>query len=237
MTALEDLDRLLADPDRHAVLAREVAGSPSSVQRARRKRCADRTLQPISRGIYARSKSKLFDVVPEVLPRLGYTILPARKLTNVNFKHGAKAEFESPRSKLYGTRPVRVTPMPEPPSQRETVRHPWDLSAMRATLALVAPTQDTSLAAMIEEARGPNVTDGLRGLGDPAWSSNYADRAHRMGMQLIADGFFEYADPTWETLRRDVALAALAMDLVTGHDRPEVQGMAEGRWATTGPSA
>ncbi len=445
MTALEDLDRLLADPDRHAVLPREVAGSPSSVQRALRKRCADRTLQRIGRGIYARSKSKLFDVVPEVLPRLGYKILPARKLTNLNFKHGGsvwrvdrpcrrlivkhgvKAVFESPRGKLYRTRPVKVTPMQEPPSQRETelnfslfdrcqsyaraekdlivkkalrawesfdhpdatlaleggtclvvyhrlrnrfsddidirvvlkdelehgpperriaafrevskafathvhaalsflkptrkgrfrrrdgrfeshifdyqgrvshplvveglklellqrpnrlplhpvpglsgklhsvigpleiamgkwsavfsrlpgrariypdlVRHPWDLGAMRATLALVAPSQDTSLAAWIEEVRGPNVKDGLRGLGDPAWSDNYVDYAHRMGTQPIADGFFEYADPTWETLRREVALAALAMDLVPVHDRPEVQAMAEGRWETAGPSA
>lgn len=444
MTALEDLDRLLADPDRRAVLPREVEGSPSSVQRALRRRCADRTLQRIGRGIYARSRSKLFDIVPEVLPKLGYEILPTPRLTNLSFKHGGgvwrldrpcrrlivkhgvKAVFESPCGKLYRTRPVRMTPMHEPPSRRETelnfslfdrcqsyaraekdlivrkalrawesfshpdatlaleggtclvvyhrlvkrfsddidmrvilkdelehgpperriaafrevstefaahvhealpflkptrkgrfrrrdgrfashifdyhgrmpdpcvveglklelvqqpnrlplhpvpglsgklhsvispleialgkwsavttrlpgrariypdlVRHPWDLGAMRAALALGMPPRDTSRAAMLEEHSGPEVTVGLRGLGDPSWGDNYADYAQRMGMRPIADSFFQHADSAWETLRSEVALAALAMDLVPARDRPEVQGMAEGRWETPGPS-
>ena len=138
MTALEDLDRLLAEPDRHAVLPREVAGSPSAVHRALEKRCADRTLQRIGRGIYARSRSKLFDVVPEILPKLGYELLPAPELTNRNFKHGGsvwridrpcrrlivkhgvKAVFESPGGKLYRTRPARMTPTHEAPSREET---------------------------------------------------------------------------------------------------------------------
>ncbi len=138
MTALEDLDRLLADPNRHAVLPREVAGSPSAVQRALRKRCDDRTLQRVGTGIYARSASKLFDVVPEILPKLGYEILPVPQITNRNFKHGGsvwridrpcrrlivkhgvKAVFESPRGKFYKARLFKMTPMHEPPSRRET---------------------------------------------------------------------------------------------------------------------
>ena len=138
MTALQDLDRLLADPGRHAVLPREVAGSPSAVHRALKRRCEDRTLQRVGTGIYARSTSKLFDVVPEILPKLGYKITPPRQITNLNFKHGGsvwridrpfrrliikhgvKAVFKSPRGKLYSTRPFRMTPMQEPPSRRET---------------------------------------------------------------------------------------------------------------------
>jgi len=443
MTALEDLDRLLADPDRHAVLPREVAGSPSAVHRALRKRCADRTLQRIGRGIYARSRSKLFDIVPEILPKLGYEVLPPPKLTNQNFKHGGsvwrvdrpcrrlivkhgvKAVFESPDGKLYRARPAKMTPMHEPPSRQETelnfslfdrchsyaraekdlivkkalrawegfrhpdatlaleggtclavyhrllnrfsedidmrvvladqlehgpperrtvafrevsrafaehvhdalpflqqtrkgrfrlrdgryeshifdyegrsphsrvveglklelvqwpnrlalrpvpgltgrlvrvirpaeiamgkwnavsarlpgrariypdlVRHPWDLGAMSAILTETGAEPTAALSAMIEELRGPDVTIGLRGLGDPAWAENYADYAHRMGTRPVADGFFQYADPSWETLRREVALAALAMDLVPSNDRPEVQEMAEGRWVPRGP--
>ncbi len=138
MTALQDLDRLLADPGRHAVLPREVAGSPSAVHRALKRRCEDRTLQRVGTGIYARSTSKLFDVVPEILPKLGYKIAPPPQITNTNFKHGGavwridrpfrrliikhgvQAAFRSPGGKLYRARPERVTPLREPPSRRET---------------------------------------------------------------------------------------------------------------------
>ncbi len=137
MTALQDLDRLLANPRRHAVLPREVAGSPSAVHRALKRRCEDRTLQRVGTGIYARSTSRLFDVVPEILPKLGYKITPPRQITNTNFKHGGavwridrpfrrliikhgvKAVFRSPGGKLYRTRPDRMTPLHEPPSRRE----------------------------------------------------------------------------------------------------------------------
>ena len=138
MTALQDLDRLLADPRRHAVLPREVAGSPSAVHRALKRRCADRTLQRVGTGIYARSTSKLFAVVPEILPKLGYKVTPPPRITNLNFKHGGavwhidrpfrrliikhgvKAAFRAPGGKLYRARPRRVTPLHEPPSRRET---------------------------------------------------------------------------------------------------------------------
>ncbi len=138
MTALQDLDRLLADPGRHAVLPREVAGSPSAVHRALKRRCEDRTLQRVGTGIYARSTSKLFDVVPEILPKLGYKVTPPPRITNLNFKHGGavwridrpfrrliikhgvEAAFEAPSGELYSTRPVRMTALHEPPSRRET---------------------------------------------------------------------------------------------------------------------
>lgn len=141
MTALEELDRLLTETDRHAVLPREIPGPRQAVYRALRRRCDDRTLARIGRGIYARRRARLFNVVPEILPKLGYTILPRPKLTNYSFKssgavwridrpctrlivmHGVRAAFESPRGKLYRPRMPAVTPMSEPPSRSDVELH------------------------------------------------------------------------------------------------------------------
>ena len=116
----------------------------------------------------------------------------------------------------------------------DLVRHPWDLGTMSATLAEVSESPSAALVAMIQELRGAGVTEALRDLHDPAWGDNFADYAYRMGTRPIADGFFEYADPTWETLRSEVAQAASDMDLIPYHDRSEVQSMAEGRWNPRG---
>lgn len=141
MTALDHLDRLLAEPGRQAVLPRELPGSPSAAYRALRRRCDDGTLVRIGRGIYARRKARLFDVVPEVLPKLGYKILPRPETTNLNFKsggnvwridrpctrllvkHGVAAAFESPQGHLYEPRRPRVTPMHKLPSREEVELH------------------------------------------------------------------------------------------------------------------
>ncbi len=443
MTALQDLDRLLADPNRHAVLPREVAGSPSAVHRALRKRCDDRTLQRVGTGIYARSASKLFDVVPEILPKLGYEILPVPQITNRNFKHGGsvwridrpcrrlivkhgvKAVFESPRGKSYKARLFKMPPIHEPPSRREIevhfssydrchsyaraekdlivkkalrawqgfrhpdatlaldgatcltvycnlrnrfsedidmrviladelehgpadrriaafrevsgafaehvhktlpflkptrkgrfrrrdgryeshifdyegrmphkrvveglklelaqkpnrlplfhvralgggtvqvispmetsmgkwqavcerlpgrariypelIRHPWDLGSMSATLEMGASHPAPDLAKMIGERRGPAVSAALRELYDPAWQAAFDDYAHRMATRPISDFLYSYADPPWSTVRSNVALVALDMDLVPVRDRREVLEMVEGRWAPRQP--
>lgn len=141
MTALEHLDALLADPGRQAVLPRELRGSRSAAHRALRRRCDDGTLVRIGRGVYARRQARLFDVVPEVLPKLGFRILPRPAATNLNFKsggnvwrvdrpcrrllvkHGVAAAFESPSGKLYETGSIMPTPMHVPPSREETDRH------------------------------------------------------------------------------------------------------------------
>lgn len=141
MTALEHLDALLADPGRQAVLPRELQGSRSAAHRALRRRCDDGTLVRIGRGVYARRQARLFDVVPEVLPKLGFRILPRPAATNLNFKsggnvwrvdrpcrrllvkHGVAAAFESPSGKLYETGSIMPTPMHVPPSREETDRH------------------------------------------------------------------------------------------------------------------
>ena len=141
MTALEHLDALLADRGRQAVLPRELQGSRSAAHRALRRRCDDGTLVRIGRGVYARRQARLFDVVPEILPKLGFRILPRPATTNLNFKsggnvwrvdrpcrrllvkHGVAAAFESPSGKLYETRSFMPTPMHVPPSREETDRH------------------------------------------------------------------------------------------------------------------
>lgn len=141
MSALAHLDRLLADPARKAVLPSELPGSRSAAYRALRQRCEDGTLLRIGRGIYARRKARLFEVVPEVLPKLGYKILPRPAATNLNFKpggnvwrldrpctrwivkHGVRAVFESPEGKLYRARNPVASPMSNPPPREEVERH------------------------------------------------------------------------------------------------------------------
>ena len=141
MAALERLDALLADRGRQAVLPRGLQGSRSAARRAIRRRCDDGTLVRIARGVYARRKARLFDVVPEVLPKLGFWILPRPAASNLNFKsggnvwrvgrpcrrllvkHGVAAAFESPSGKLYETGSFMPTPMHVPPSREETDRH------------------------------------------------------------------------------------------------------------------
>lgn len=141
MTALEHLDRLLAEPGRQAVLPRELKGSASAAYRALRRRCDDGTLQRVGHGVYARPRARLFDIVPEVLPKLGFKILPRPRLTNLNFKsggnvwrvdrpcrlllvkHGVAAAFESPQGSLYELRKPRMTPMQKLPSREEVDLH------------------------------------------------------------------------------------------------------------------
>ena len=141
MTALEQLDRLLAEPRRQAVLPRELSGSRPAAYRALRRRCDDGTLLRIGRGVYARRQARLFDVVPEILPKLGYTILPKRAVTNLNFKgggnvwridrpcrrliikHGVAAVFESPKGKMYKAKRPTPSPMNKPPPREEVERH------------------------------------------------------------------------------------------------------------------
>lgn len=141
MTALEHLDTLLADPGRQTVLPRELQGSRSAAHRALRRRCDDGTLVRIGRGVYARRQARLFEIVPEVLPKLGFRILPRPAATNLNFKsggnvwrvdrpcrrllvkHGVAAAFESPSGKLYDAGGIMPTPMHFPPSREETDQH------------------------------------------------------------------------------------------------------------------
>ena len=137
----EQLDRLLAEPGRHAVLSCELSGPRSAVYRALRRRCDDGTLARIGRGVYARKRARLFDVVPEILPKLGYTILPRPPVRNWSFKsggnvwridrpctrlilkHGVRAVFESPQGKLYKHGRVGQMPTNRLPTPTEVERN------------------------------------------------------------------------------------------------------------------
>ena len=88
MDALAVLDALIAQPGRHAVLRRELVEdlqrrgkTPASATRALQRRCADGSLTRVGAGIYAIGQSRIADIVPEVLPKLGYRFLdtPARR--------------------------------------------------------------------------------------------------------------------------------------------------------------
>ena len=140
MPPAEQLDRLLAESGRHAVLSHELSGPRSAVYRALRRRCVDGTLARIGRGVYARKRARLFDVVPEILPKLGYKILPSPPVRNWSFKsggnvwridrpctrlilkHGVRAVFESPQGKLYKHGKVRPMPSNRLPTPMEVER-------------------------------------------------------------------------------------------------------------------
>ena len=83
MIALEHLDAPLADPSRQAVPRRELQGSRSAAHRALRRRCDNGTLVRIGRAVYARRQACLFDVVPEVLPKLGFRVLTRQAAINL----------------------------------------------------------------------------------------------------------------------------------------------------------
>ncbi len=120
-------------------------------------------------------------------------------------------------------------------SHSSLIRHPWDLGTMSATLEVGTKTPPPELAEMIGELRGPAVSAGLRGLHDPAWQAAFDDYADAMATRPISDSLYAYADPSWPTVRSDVARAALDMDLVPLPDRLEVLEMAEGRWEPPRP--
>ena len=77
--AQRDLDRLIEEPGRHAILRRELvnvsSASESSCDRALQKKCLEERLVRISKGIYAIGQARMADLIPEVMPKLGYQIL------------------------------------------------------------------------------------------------------------------------------------------------------------------
>lgn len=93
MDALAVLDALVAQPGRHAVLRRELVKdlqrqgkTPASATRALQRRCADGSLTRVGAGIYAIGQSRIADIVPEVLPKLGYRILDTPALRNYSIR-------------------------------------------------------------------------------------------------------------------------------------------------------
>ena len=118
------IGRLLAETGRKAILRSELTpqAPPHACDRALKHYCEAGRLTRVGRGIYGVGAAKVFEIVPEVLPKLGYRILPGapvrgysqksggavwrldRPCRRVIRKRGVQAMFETPDGKLVGPR-------------------------------------------------------------------------------------------------------------------------------------
>ncbi len=80
MNARQALDQLVSEDGRKAVLRSELLmrsdASASSCDRALRTACDTGTLVRVGQGIYGIGRARVFEIVPEVMPKLGYRIEP-----------------------------------------------------------------------------------------------------------------------------------------------------------------
>ena len=143
--ACEAVESLLREPGRKAILRSElVSRAPAhACDRALRRYCKSGELTRVGQGIYGIGAAKVFDIVPEVMPKLGYRILPGepvrgysqksggavwrldRPCRRLIRKRGVQAIFETPDGKPVASRQqgVAMSAMQEPPTPREIEAH------------------------------------------------------------------------------------------------------------------
>ena len=143
--AREAIGRLLREAGRKSVLRSElVPHAPAhACDRALRHYCESGELTRVGQGIYGIGDAKVFDIVPEVMPKLGYRILPGepvrgysqksggavwrldRPCRRVIRKRGVQAMFETPdgRPVAFRQQGGNTKPMREPPTHREIEAH------------------------------------------------------------------------------------------------------------------
>ena len=143
--ACEAVGSLLREDGRKAILRSElVSYAPAQAcDRALRHYCESGELTRVGQGIYGIGAAKVFDIVPEVMPKLGYRILPGnpvrgysqksggavwrldRPCRRLIRKRGVQAMFETPDGRPVGSRRQGVTmkAMQEPPARREIEAH------------------------------------------------------------------------------------------------------------------
>ena len=143
--ACEAVEGLIREPGRKAILRSElVSCAPAhACDRALRRYCESGELTRVGQGIYGIGAAKVFDIVPEVMPKLGYRILPGepvrgysqksggavwrldRPCRRLIRKRGVQAIFETPDGKPVASRQqgVAMSAMQEPPTPREIEAH------------------------------------------------------------------------------------------------------------------
>ena len=143
--ACEAVGRLLRETGRKAILRSElVSYAPAhACDRALRHYCESGELTRVGHGIYGIGAAKVFDIVPEVMPKLGYRILPGepvrgysqksggavwrldRPCRRLIRKRGVQAMFETPDGRPVANRQQGITmkPLREPPTRREIEAH------------------------------------------------------------------------------------------------------------------
>lgn len=94
MNALESLTNLMNEPGRNAVLRSELLAktkaSPSSCDRALKKYCELEKLVRVGQGVYGIGRAKVFDIVPEVMPKLGYQIQAVQRVRGYSQKSSGR---------------------------------------------------------------------------------------------------------------------------------------------------
>lgn len=143
--ACETLGSLLREPGRKAILRSELlsCAPAQACDRALRRYCESGALTRVGQGIYGIGAAKVFDIVPEVMPKLGYRILPGeavrgysqksggavwrldRPCRRLIRKRGVQAMFETPDGKPAASRQQGVTmsAMQESPTRRDIEAH------------------------------------------------------------------------------------------------------------------
>ena len=144
-TACEAVASLLREDGRKAILRAElVSHAPAhACDRALRHYCESGELTRVGQGIYGVGAAKVFDIVPEVMPKLGYRILPGepvrgysqksggavwrldRPCLRLIRKRGVQAMFETPDGKPVASRQqgVVMKAMQQPPTRKEIDAH------------------------------------------------------------------------------------------------------------------
>ena len=145
MNAEETLAKIIQEDGRQAVLRFELlnqakASSAASCDRALRRRCDDGTLVRVGHGIYGIGSAKIFQIVPEVLPKLGYSIHAVERIKGYSQKsagaiwrldrdckrtirkRGVWAQFEGPTGEITNDRRI-VMPFTKQPSQKQIADH------------------------------------------------------------------------------------------------------------------
>lgn len=92
MEADKALDRLICEPGRYAVLRTELLAlsnaSASSCDKALKRKCKTGALIRVGRGIYGIGNAKVFEIVPEVMPKLGYEFVKVQRVSGFSQKSG-----------------------------------------------------------------------------------------------------------------------------------------------------
>ena len=97
MNAQQTLNLMVNEHGRNAVLRSELlerAGcSASSCDRALRRSCTNGILVRVGHGIYGVGNARVFGIVPEVMPKLGYQISPAHQVSGYSQKSSGSVWF------------------------------------------------------------------------------------------------------------------------------------------------
>ena len=141
--ACEAVGDLLREDGRKAILRSElVPYAPAhACDRALRHYCESGELTRVGQGIYGIGAAKVFEIVPEVMPKLGYRILPGvpvhgysqksggavwrldRPCRRLIRKRGVQAMFETPDGRPVTDRQQGAMNPDQPPTRREIEAH------------------------------------------------------------------------------------------------------------------